>query len=794
MDIFYQVKFFFVRLFIFAIALFIAQLMLKPLNLSLCHLQVHIPSLFLDMNWVFYAFVISLIIILHHFAKNRISISFKKGNLKFFPLLLEWEANYIYKLNEIPKPITDHVKWLKSSNREIDIVIQVDPLTLSIHFVVKQRSRLFPIRHKEISQPVEAFFLAKGVSVDSVSSTLSFKNWRYLGKLETVSSNMALIQMLQNSSLIQNDLSNANTWIAMKISIRFITETDSICLSVGYCTSGKKMKFVRQFFNALSKESFKQPTYWMYDPNVINRLTTIPNIQKKYEYHGQSSLSPKITQQITKNKGEKYVIAHIIQSTKPFPLLFDLNDYRLGGIIVGAPKTGKTTLKLHLIRQLLRANVNIIEIDIKGNTVKFEEFQQQSHIFVPGCNLSINLFKKPIGLSNEEYSTMLFQTLSSHNALGGELSPSQKEILHQAIQKTVAMDGTPKDFFNHLLNVGFILQNTLDNHQNHSALALVAKFYWMQTDFKKIFWTPDSNFSPQCFERSVFFDFSKIAASAPPRLIQFLLETILMYLKIYLEQRKKNGQPSSNSPSHALFIDEGQAYILKNGFSQYGSLEMSLSSLNIYDIPFIFTGISDDCFSPSFLNQLGFIARFRSQLKNENPSFNGLSMTNLADYEFVFYAKSCNYSGLMAQTIPFKGKNVDHQNFANDRIQKTPSILLDDIFAFTPTTINVLRICSLVNHYPYTPSINEIEQGNELLERIIDKSNPLSSILNIHAEIQNGCGSMNHENCLCARKVITLFALLDANKIRYIGNAKNRRMFEENIVDYIIWNLTKLDG
>lgn len=351
--------------------------------------------------------------------------------------------------------------------------------------------------------------------------------------------------------------------------------------------------------NISLKKDYRFYTY----KNEIWKLIDIPNL-----YIQPNSLDKLIFD--PNNKPDCIIGNFITNKNKNAPFGFSIQDFNEGGIITGAIGTGKTTLRLHIIKFMLLNNIQVIDFDLKGDAPRYEILGNKGIILIPGINFCINPFECPEEYSFKEYSDILIRTFFE-TLPGFELTSPQKHLFINATYQTVKESGNTRDFFSNILLLGNMEQKVVDNYQENTAHALIVRLNWMQNSLGEIFWYNSSTLSESDIKaNSLFFDFSHISHIATHDQIRFLLDLITTKIMSSVKNSQVNIE---GRPNTVIFLDESQFLMpRKLSGSHLSKIEETLSTLRYKGISVIATGISSSYMSKILLDT-NFIAQFRSE-------------------------------------------------------------------------------------------------------------------------------------------------------------------------------------
>jgi len=292
-------------------------------------------------------------------------------------------------------------------------------------------------------------------------------------------------------------------------------------------------------------------------------------------------------------------------------------DFTQGGLITGGIGTGKTTLRLHIMDRLILEGTRIIDIDFKGDAPRYEYFRKFGKVYVPKVNLQLNPFSVPKGSEMKEYVDQLTRALIETIDDSTELSPPQRNLLYEATKMTVRLNGNSRDFFENISQLSIRESQIIDNKQDHTAIALINKFQWLESTMREIFWTQDTNLDPMTFvEDNSYIDLSQINDTVPIEQMRFLINLILMNFTIALKskgEQYKYDKDRNKIPKYAIFLDEGQYLVPRKDTikKELSRLEEIISTFRYKGVAVIASGVSAELMS-TLLTDSGFIAQFRS--------------------------------------------------------------------------------------------------------------------------------------------------------------------------------------
>ena len=338
-------------------------------------------------------------------------------------------------------------------------------------------------------------------------------------------------------------------------------------------------------------------------------------------------------------------------------------DFTQGGLITGGIGTGKTTLRLHIMDRLILEGTRIIDIDFKGDAPRYEYFRKFGKVYVPKVNLQLNPFSVPKGSEMKEYVDQLTRALIETIDDSTELSPPQRNLLYEATKMTVRLNGNSRDFFENISQLSIRESQIIDNKQDHTAIALINKFQWLESTMREIFWTQDTNLDPMTFvEDNSYIDLSQINDTVPIEQMRFLINLILMNFTIALKskgEQYKYDKDRNKIPKYAIFLDEGQYLVPRKDTikKELSRLEEIISTFRYKGVAVIASGVSAELMS-TLLTDSGFIAQFRSDSTTLLRAL-GLSeeiseqVPRLLNFHAFVKGESTNHEPVLIQTKGF---------------------------------------------------------------------------------------------------------------------------------------------
>ena len=348
------------------------------------------------------------------------------------------------------------------------------------------------------------------------------------------------------------------------------------------------------------------------------------------------------------------------------------NDFKRGGIICGRIGSGKTTLRLHILRHLLEQGIRVIDFDIKGDAPKFDQIGSKGLILRPKQNFSLNPFSCPPGYTIKEYGEILTETIMSTIPDKQSLTPPQKHLLNKSIKQTVDTNGTVSTFFRNILTISKAEKSIIDNYQDATSHALITKLSWLQSSLGDIFWNENNTLTEQDFStKSLFFDLSKLKEAADISLVTFFVNLILT--RVIATLRNEGGYAERSVPKLIIFLDEAQLLMPLNTTTQLTRLEEAVTTLRYKGISVIAAGVSADLMSATLLDT-GFIAQYRTESYALSRAL-GLDqeerviLNRLPDFTSVISSSFTMYKPVHVKINRFDSPQMDPQGYLN-RVKK----------------------------------------------------------------------------------------------------------------------------
>ncbi len=412
------------------------------------------------------------------------------------------------------------------------------------------------------------------------------------------------------------------------------------------------------------------------------------------------------------------------ENFKIFPVGLCVKDFSEGGLIAGAIGTGKTTLRLKIMKFLLDEKVRVIDFDIKGDASKYKILSNQGKVLIPGINFTINPFDCPANISYKSHSENLY-SMFIETITEDEFTTPQKNLLFKAIYKTTQDKGNARQFIENILLISYQEQLVVDNKQDITAQSLIIKFNWMQFSLGSIFWKKTSSLNLDNYKNnSLFFDLSKLNQIATHDQIRFIVDIIMN--NVMSSVNDFNPSNYKGAPKLIIFIDEAQIIMPKNSGQKLTKLEETLSTLRYKGVSIIATGISADLMSRILLDT-NFVAQFRSESELLSRKL-GLDksddvISKLSNYECIIKIKSM---GILSSHISIN----DFQYNYNSDYNYEEKQIFESLDSFTINYISVLKIrikSVFISHFIL---LNKINKQLELEANLFFKSEILPFIKN----------------------------------------------------------------
>ncbi len=586
--------------------------------------------------------------------------------MSFKPWLFSWKTGVSYQLEQIGQ-YQPHLPLFLENHPKVNwkYCIKLDETGSSLFILIEQNRNIIPIRPKMLRKTLLGILISMDLKGKFVKSLNLDKNWNYYGissnhklpdlqtiavKLEKFPSNIIL---LLDTYAMENN--NRNSGISVF----------KIDLKIGISADHKhQVPIIKSFIKSLGKGIILGKT----KPKIIigsdiHRILQLPKLATMIKPSASKYVAPPSDYDPLAKFGHVLVDN---QMTSPFGI--NAEDLAQGGIICGGIGTGKTTLRLHLMRSLLEQDVRVIDFDLKGDAPRYLSLGSQGLIIKPNQNFLVNPFSVPQGYSEKEYCDILFRAFLETVPHHETLSPPQKQLLNRSIELTVNTQGNARDFFHNILVIGNSEKRIIDNYQENTSQSLLVKFAWMQTNLGDIFWREENTLTESDYcEHNIFFDFSILVHTVPHKLIRFLMDLIMTRLMGSLRLEGNYGR--NQKPRLVIFIDEAQILMpqrLKN--DELSRLEETVSTLRYKGVAVLATGISASMMSHVLLDT-GFIAQFRSESTDLLRNL-GLFSTNesaiipqLDRFTSIVRSNSMGNQGIHVGLDPFNEVQYDHNQY-----------------------------------------------------------------------------------------------------------------------------------
>jgi hypothetical protein len=357
----------------------------------------------------------------------------------------------------------------------------------------------------------------------------------------------------------------------------FGLDEDYYIVSIGIITSKSLLGQIKSIFsNDDMFEILKQKSIYLLTTQEIHRINFAviewtKHINEKINDPGLSRDNGNIPQ------SEIMIGTGKISGNGKFNI--KLSDIKQGGIISGAIGTGKTTLRLNLMEQLIANQISIIDIDYKGDAPRLYRFNSKGLVLIPGKNLHIDIFNQPSDVNTIEFVGILYRSFIE-SITDGELTPPQKHILYEALRKTVTKKGNLETFYRNIRNVFGV------EGQSISGKDLASE--------------------------NIFIDLSYIQHSAPNNHIRFFLDILITKLMLYYKSKDSENFNISEFPlKKVIFIDETHMIMPNHKMEKLSRLEELVVTMRHKGLSVVATTTNSSLISNVFLDS-SFQARFRT--------------------------------------------------------------------------------------------------------------------------------------------------------------------------------------
>lgn len=310
-------------------------------------------------------------------------------------------------------------------------------------------------------------------------------------------------------------------------------------------------------------------------------------------------------------------------------------DLYRSGRISGAIGSGKTTLRLHLMRFLIEHGHTLIDFDFKGEAGGIEYFQGRGEILTLGNTLSINLFANNWAVSDKEYAYGVANILVEYLE-GIEISPPQEKILKKAIYHTVCEEGGLHDFFTNIFYHAEQMKKQLNNNQELSAAALITKLDFLQNQLGSVFNQKKTSYTPSnLINDNLWINFSKINHISNLNHRKLIIQLVLYHLLLSIHRLP------NREGRKIIFLDEAQLWLPNHKRGILSFLEEMITTMRYKGVSIIACGVAEAALSP-ILNIAEFQVKFR-----------GDSETVKERYLCELSANSTNFESRLLRIHPF---------------------------------------------------------------------------------------------------------------------------------------------
>ncbi len=588
--------------------------------------------------------------------RMRIRLHVISGNLEKTALL-----NYLQTSDRPP------VTFTLFNHPEVTIPLLLVETTMS------QRFRLSSLREDvenwERLLRSMRFEIVDSVDIPPLRKTRYIHSFKGLASIYQISERIARAGF-SDPMLFQISFKTPNTYEKLHSRVQSMETRVEISYSV---EDRRQLKMMKSFIQSIciSPKISKSPIESLLDSEQTEILAVFPftSVEEimaiKDSFKVERSGSSQLNQVHIDRKMENLIV------TKSFE--YNPIDYTQGGLITGGIGTGKTTMRLHIMKALITSGTRIIDIDFKGDAARYKFFRKWGKVYIPKVNLRINPFSVPDGKDTKEYTNQLTRALIETLGENEELSPPQRNLLYEAVKRTVRLKGNAKDFFENISRLSYRDSMIIDNRQDHTAVALLNKFQWFESTMREIFWVPESNLDAKIIiEDNSYIDLSKINDTVPVEQMRFLIDLILMNFTIALKdkgEQYKYNRSGKRIPKYAIFLDEGQYLVPRKsiGRSELSRLEEIISTFRYKGVAVIASGVSAE-FMSSMLTDSGFIAQFRTDSTVLIRAL-GLSeeisetIPRLLNFQAFVKAESTNHEPVLIQTKPFPFEKMSEDDY-----------------------------------------------------------------------------------------------------------------------------------
>ncbi len=592
-----------------------------------------------NLQYIFYIsklfiiyFMLLLIFIYYLF---KIEIITKIGIYKFSFKNLTWETIKIYKICYYEKITDNHILILKNNpSLSIAYTFNYENQNPIIYITISTTQKLIPQSFKSLERRIKLFSYLQDLELSEIHPK------QYKLNIVNIKHNynqyfIYLYNNIDSNELISSLSQLFNLEFILQFNFRYLQSDNEygVILSVIVPKTKNVHKQINtpplkkiglqphkniiiDLFPNMYTKLGNKPKYNKFSSRLILSLLKLIFQQKKHENYDN-------LYKLSQNLPPKNIIGEIVLNNKiSGPFGITLKDLSQGGIIAGAIGTGKTNLRLNLMKFAIENNIRIIDFDIKGDAPHYPIFGEKGVTLIPNINFSINPFQCPKGYLEKEYSEILMRMFSDILINTNPLTPPQNNLLFQAILKTVTENGNSYDFFMNLLLLGYSEGNIIDNSQTNTAMALISRFSWLQNSLGNIFWNNKSTLSENDYKiQNLFFDFSLLMHTATYEQIRFLMDIIITRIVATIRKLDENSELKL-----LIFIDESQILMPRRKTNRLNRIEETLTTLRYKGVSVIATGVSAELMSKQLLDT-SLIAQFRSESNELYRSLN-LNLSN----------------------------------------------------------------------------------------------------------------------------------------------------------------------
>ncbi len=649
---------------------------------------------------------------------NRIRINFwtEEGLYVCYPFRLKWESVLSYSIKDIsPNKKVDVYDWAsKFSNTELQLTYQISFDYSTIYLRYCQKSLFKPVPLKIIRNRIESHMAENMLKFEKSKAIRRSKKKKMFFTAKNFPDISKVVSHFSSSLAVEN-----KELMSIYFSIKLeISSKDRL---VAFSIDGEKKDDLR-FIKEAIKSLFDKPIFHKKETLQRNEPTDMRKILN-LKYQPTSIHKSIVFSSKPANNEKGFVIGLQKKWNKNSHLSLHLKDFYQGGIISGSPGTGKTTLRLTIMKNMIEQGIKIIDIDLKGEASRLSFFREKGKVFVPKRNFHINIFEKPEGMKSQDFINFVYTGIIENFFSKEKLSANQDQILYSATKSTVLEKGSAYSFFQNILWHGSRLELVSGNYQESSSFSLLSKFQWMATNLREVCWVEESNFHQTDFDGNLFFDFSQLILTSPFEMVRFLIDMIFLRFKIHISKTEQINY-SKEFIRHAIFVDEAQILLpSKNG--KLSQLEEAITTLRYKGVAIIASGTSLRLMSKVLRNS-GFWAKFRGSDHDSEISLGFHEkekqlISSLPNYSFLVKSMTTGYQTTIGETIPFldqpNGNTLISQKEKRDT-KFLPNFELEEI------NIEFIRLCgifgiNLPNHRMATELIQLKDKIIQVLENEI---------------------------------------------------------------------------